>query len=476
MRAAISSKIFIERDSLPPALETEIRAALTIVNPDKERALSEHIKNAAELPDELWMWSEIDRHLVVPRGIAHELEAIATRHGEVIEWDSSMTYRPYSERCFGLWPAIALRDYQVTARDEMIDWASGIMQAPTASGKTRVALEVARWCGQPTIVIVDKTSLAQQWVTAIKDYYGATAGMIGDGEWEMRDITIALRQSLWARRDSTDNDFWAHWGMVILDEVHHASAETLTDLIQRFPAYYRLGYSATPVWDDELFPFIKAIVGPVVHRTLARDIGEVLVTPRIVSVPTRFEHEFIPTHMDGRRRVQNNYNEMMAALVEDSRRNGQIVVLALDEARAGHHVLITTRRTEHVARLVERLSLNDPLAVVHVLTGKQSKIYERVREEIAQATGGTILVSTIADEALDIPRLDRLIMAYPARRVPLVEQQIGRLTRPAPGKTDAIVYDIYDERIGVMKGQHRDRTQQLYLRRRWPIGMAGVAP
>jgi superfamily II DNA or RNA helicase len=473
LRASISSHIAIAQDAIPPALREEICAALTIRNPDKDRALSEHIRGAADLPDELWLWSERGGRLILPRGFAHRLQTIALHHHEQVEWKSGMRLYPPSQRCFADWPQIELRDYQAQARNEMLDWASGICMAPTGVGKTRIALEVARWAGQPTLVIVDKISLAKQWMTVIADSYGYEAGFIGDGVWKEQHFTVALRQSLWARRENTPAGFWTYWGMLILDEVHHASAETLTDLIQRFTAFYRLGYSATPVMNEDLFSTIEAIVGPIVHRTLAADVAEVLVKPSVVVVPTAFEFDFVPTHMRGHQRVQNNYTAVMAALCADDRRNNLIVDIALEEADAGHHVLITTRRVEHVERIIEKIALRvavqDIAPFLYVLTGKQSKIYEETRRAIASATTGTILVSTIADEALDIPRLDRLIMAYPARRVPLVEQQIGRIGRPAGGKTDAIVFDIYDEKIGVMKGQHRDRSQQLYLRRRWAI-------
>lgn len=473
MRATISSHIRISRNEIPPELGDAIAAKLSIRNPDKDRALSEHVYGAKEMPDEIKLWTEDTGNVYLPRGFAHSLQALAQDHGIALDWQQQMTLRPKFEHYFKTWPEVDLRGYQLQARQDMLEWASGIYMGPTGSGKTRVALEVMRLAGQPTLIIVDKTSLAKQWRTVIKESYGYDAGAIGDGVWnEAKHVTVALRQSLWSRRDEIRAEFWKRFGMVIWDEVHHVSAQTVNDLAQRFPAFYRLGYSATPVWDPLLFPMIEAVIGPIVHRTLATDVGEARINPRVVVVPTEFEREYIPTNVIGHRRISNNYNEIMAALVNDDQRNQQIVDIAFAEAAAGHHVLITTRRVEHVENLIALIACDeDPKRIrgLHVLTGKQSKIYEETRQAIAAATGGTILVSTIADEALDIPRLDRLIMAYPARRVPLVEQQIGRIVRVAEGKTDAIVYDIYDEKIGVIKSQHRERVQQLYLRRRWSM-------
>jgi superfamily II DNA or RNA helicase len=261
--------------------------------------------------------------------------------------------------------------------------------------------------------------------------------------------------------------------MLISDEVHHASSETLFDLVQRFPAFYRLGYSATPEWDEALFPYITAVVGPIVHRTSPEDTKEHLFDPNVVVLETDFERQYVPTHMDGHRRISNNYREIAGDLIRDDHRNKLIAKTALDDASQGHCVLITTQRTEHVAEIIRAISEDwwgyKGISSIFELTGKQSHEYEVIRTCIANTDFGVILVSTIANEALDIPRLDRLIMAYPARNVRLIEQQIGRIRRQAPKKTDALVYDVLDVGIGVMKAQYQERAQKLYMRRRWPV-------
>jgi superfamily II DNA or RNA helicase len=477
LRATISSHIVLDRRTIAPALDAATRAALTIRNPLKERAVAEMIRGAEALPDEIPLYLENPTHLILPRGFIHRFEEVAQRYDEVI-WDNQMTLYETPLR-FCEWQPAELRGYQVEARDGLLDYASGIYKAPTGAGKTIVMLEVIRRAAQPTIIIVDKTALADQWHTEIRERYGYEAGLIGDGCWEERDVTVALRQSLWARRDELPADFWSHWGAVVVDEVHHASAETLVDLIQRFTAFYRFGCSATPEWDADLFPIVEAVVGPVVHYTDQTDASGVLHTPRIVVLSTNFEREYEPTALHGRRRIQNNYLEIMEDLIVDPERNRLIVNTATEEAFDGHHVLITTRRLHHVEKIVDELEprlkavneCRDPedRVTYRVLTGKQSLLYEPIRQHIANATAGTILISTIAEEALDIPRLDRLVMAFPIRRVALIEQQIGRIRRQAPGKTDAVVYDIVDNLVGPIRSQLRDRVQQLYMRRRWPV-------
>ena len=55
------------------------------------------------------------------------------------------------------------------------------------------------------------------------------------------------------------------------------------------------------------------------------------------------------------------------------------------------------------------------------------------------------------------PRLDRLVLATPTRNKVIVQQSIGRIQRPAPGKTEALVLDIVDEKTPQLLTQYKQR-------------------
>ena len=50
----------------------------------------------------------------------------------------------------------------------------------------------------------------------------------------------------------------------------------------------------------------------------------------------------------------------------------------------------------------------------------------------------------LAKEGLDIPRLDRLILASPHKDLATIIQSIGRIERKFDGKVEPICYDICD--------------------------------
>jgi superfamily II DNA or RNA helicase len=72
----------------------------------------------------------------------------------------------------------------------------------------------------------------------------------------------------------------------------------------------------------------------------------------------------------------------------------------------------------------------------------------KVRAALLDAVGNgltPVLIATqLADEGLDLPRLDTLILGVPQRNAARLEQRVGRIARPAPGKLGAIVYDLCD--------------------------------
>ena len=74
-----------------------------------------------------------------------------------------------------------------------------------------------------------------------------------------------------------------------------------------------------------------------------------------------------------------------------------------------------------------------------------------------------VLFSTkLADEGLDIPRLDRLFLTCPIRSVNKVNQQIGRILRKFTYKEDAVVFDFRDSLVSLAESQYHTRLKQVY--------------
>ena len=76
---------------------------------------------------------------------------------------------------------------------------------------------------------------------------------------------------------------------------------------------------------------------------------------------------------------------------------------------------------------------------------------------IGAGLGGLFTGALLAKEGLDIPRADRLFLVQPVRDATAIQQSVGRIMRPAPGKTDALVYDFVDILVPTCRNQFSAR-------------------
>jgi superfamily II DNA or RNA helicase len=481
IEVTIDTHIRVNVAQLGTQVRDELMRALTIPNPAKPAALREMLWGAAQMPDEIALYRFEGSVMIIPRGFVHSFIAGMATNGIEISW---VDRRVAIERGGLPMTPIALDDYQELACDALLRHYDAMVSAPTGAGKTVIALEAIRRSGQRAIIIVEKTSLAQQWVNAIRKMLGFEAGYIGDRKWDEKDITVALRQSLWVAKDDRQRmarvgtplsyrSFWGGWGMVLLDEAHHAPADTLVELLQLFPAYIRAGVSATPERDPLTFPIAQAVIGPVVHEATFTEAEDRLVRPRVMVYETSFDFpDYHPTRKEPvwngkkmvERTVRNNYNEMMAALIKDEARNRLISRLAVAEAKEGHQCLIVSSRKEHLVALRDLIVDHEDgyqILCVMLLGSEPADRAREIADAIDGAAVGSILLSTVADEGLDIPRLDRVFLAYPARKISGTKQKIGRVTRKHPLKDDAVVFDFMDP-MKLLREQFRERRQNLY--------------
>jgi superfamily II DNA or RNA helicase len=86
-----------------------------------------------------------------------------------------------------------------------------------------------------------------------------------------------------------------------------------------------------------------------------------------------------------------------------------------------------------------------PEHLLLTFTGKESRDERaRVIRTIEQSLQ-SITLSTIAQEAVDVPIWSRLFLAWPTSQELMVEQLSGRIERNAPLKDDAAIFDFVDD-------------------------------
>ena len=100
-----------------------------------------------------------------------------------------------------------------------------------------------------------------------------------------------------------------------------------------------------------------------------------------------------------------------------------------------------------------------------VITGQTPKEErEIILEEIRQGRNHYLFATQLADEGLDIRRLDKVWLVTPSRNTSRIEQRIGRIMRLFEGKDNACVYDFVDREVKLLEKQFKTRYYKVYKR------------
>lgn len=415
--------------TLPLEVREQIKTQLTIPNPAYVEA-RKHGRYTGDIPASLTYYQQLpDGTLTLPRGTARMLSALFREYGLRPDCTDETRLAPpaaFEER-------VRLSSAQEQAVQTMLACRMGVLEAPAGSGKTVMAMTLIARRKQPTAFIVHTKELAAQAIDRASMMLGLDPdeiGMIGDGQCRIGDkLTVALVQTLAKGVPPNLLDV----GHVVVDEAHHTPADTFSQVVARFPARYVLGLTATPYRRDGLEEVMGFYLGPVVARMEASDLQDRLVRPTVTKIDTGIAP-------DG-----DTFTEVVSDLVANAERNERIVGDVYKAAQRGRRCLILSDRIEHVEDLARLLQGRGIAA--DALHGKVSG-KERISIVTALINGELEAVAatcSLIGEGFDCPRLDTLFLATPVSFSGRVEQYLGRISRTAPGKVDAVVYDYCDD-------------------------------
>lgn len=336
-------------------------------------------------------------------------------------------------------------DQAVVIRD-----ASGnsIINAQPGWGKTFTALLLAHKLGQPTLVVCHTTQLRDQWIEEAKKMFGIDVGIIGGGEMDIDDHILCIGNVQTVTKFS--EKLAKHFGTLILDEMHHVSAETFRDIIDNSYARYKIGLSGTLNRTDGKHVLFRDYFGTEIHQPSQNNI----LDPTIELYNTGVWLE-----------PGGNWATKVNKLLYDEDYQAMIALIAAREIGKGEKVLILADRVEFLENVTELLN-----GACLCITGKVDDYEERKRllQEIYDGTKQAIAGSRqIFTEGISVNPLSCLIIATPTANPILLEQAIGRIQRLCEGKFTCKVIDIG---LGGPDGRkHRKERVEFYQRKGWDI-------
>lgn len=341
-----------------------------------------------------------------------------------------------------------LLPFQERMIDSLLARSYGIAVSPCGSGKGELLVAAIARIGLPTIVLVGQIDLAEDLRTRFEERTGERAGMIGGGAFDVRRVTFALVQSLDTARLAEIADLFE---VVIVDEVHHAAAETYRRVLGALRVRRRYGLTATAFREDGLWSFVEHHVGPIVARVTQ---SELAAAGRSL-LPTREEVITGWTYGPGYS-SRDDYGPMISAMAECTQRRQVILERVVAEHAPGVLQAVLVGRVAVAEQLAEMLTERGLRAAA--LTGALSKKKRTATLEQARAGDLDVIVGTqLLDEGIDLPSLSVLHMAWPARAAGRIIQRVGRALRVVDGKPNPKILDYVDAE-GILGWQAKQRA------------------
>lgn len=346
-----------------------------------------------------------------------------------------------------------LRDYQIETINILAErkigdrpFLRGIINLATNAGKTTVASAIIKELypslvehNQILLFVTHSKEIAKQAKESIEKDIGTEIGFIGDGKWDINNVTISLVPTLYRRLSTPEFKFLVkNTSCFIADEVHHSTSTTwYTVLSKLVNASVRLGLTGTvdtknPINEYRLYSSTGTIINKVSNQYLI-DHGYSAVPDCILFKVSDQELEGLE--------YSDAYEK---GIVTDQERLEIIYQICKKETDKNQKVLILLERINHGELIVEKL---EKLNKVVKFTNGQLSTDER--QNLLNNLGAgkiDILVSTaILDEGVDVSNINAVIYARGMKSSRKLLQGIGRGLRKKSDNSKLRFYDFIDD-------------------------------
>jgi superfamily II DNA or RNA helicase len=311
-----------------------------------------------------------------------------------------------------------------------------ILVCPTGGGTTVIGAAIIRRLHEMrrgVLVLAHRREIITQTSAKLRAH-GIPHGIIQAGVQprQLEHVQIASIQTLWVRAMHMGRMELPPADLLVIDECHHAPAETYRKIIDAYPDAILLGLTATPCRGDGrgLGGIFDAIVEcPQVAELIQQ--GH-LVKTRVYAPPE--------PDLKGVRVQAGDYVEnQLADRMDQPKLIGDIVTHwhRYGERRKTVCFAVNVRHSVHLKDEFIRSGVK----AEHIDGGTPKAERDATLARLASGEIELVTNCMVLTEGWDMPEVSCCILARPTKKMGLYRQMIGRVLRPADGKTDAIILD-----------------------------------
>ena len=335
---------------------------------------------------------------------------------------------------------LELKEHQkaaLKALDQMRDNSETIalLYHATGTGKTTTAVLDAKRCGGRVLFIAHTQELVDQATKRFRELWTTTTvGRYCEAIKQPKaHVVCGSVQSIAIHLDEfKDSDF----DYLIVDEAHHAAADTYQKVLSYFKPAFTLGLTATPERADD--KSILEIFKNTAHKLdiqTAVEIGE-LVPVRCIRIHTNIDLTKVRFNS-----IQYNIRDLESKIYVPER-NRLIVDTWLQYVQNKRTVVFcaSVKHAEQIAGLFQEHGIK----AAAVSGGMKKSERMEFQEKFVNRDIQILCACDLLNEGWDCPEIEVLFMARPTMSKVLYTQQLGRGMRLYDGKESLMVFDFVD--------------------------------
>ncbi len=269
LHITLANGVYVNTVNLQPRIQNQIRRMAAFHNPVFYKNQAMGLSNF-ENYRYIYLGSDEGDFIKIPRGLLENItEECEKANIEYIIEEKRSIGRPIHVKFMG-----ELKEAQTLAVEELLQYDNGILNAATAFGKTVVCCDVIAKKQVSTLILLQSSALMEQWQDALERFlhideeppeYETPTGrkkkrksVIGklQGVHDSTTGMIDLAMVGSVCKNGEYHKRLKEYGLILVDECHHAASDTIVNILQEVNAKYVYGVTATPFRGDGLEKFV----------------------------------------------------------------------------------------------------------------------------------------------------------------------------------------------------------------------------
>ncbi|CAB4142576.1 SSL2 DNA or RNA helicases of superfamily II [uncultured Caudovirales phage] len=346
--------------------------------------------------------------------------------------------------------AISLRPYQKEALDAILqNDAKGISKQlvvlPTGAGKTILfsQLPIIRPNTIPMLVLAHRAELLEQAKEKILASNPHLTVEIEQADRKAGHADVVVASVATLGRNNTPRILEYpkdYFKAIIIDEAHHAAAQSYRRVIDYFNSPYILGVTATPQRSDSTR--LTDVFQEIVYYKSIQDLIEDGWLSPLVGYRVKTKTDIT--------KVEIQHGEYNQSQLEDEINNPErnaCIVASYNNLANATKAIVFAAGVDHAQSLFSAFAKNG--TSVRIILGTTPP--EERAQILSDFKSGEVMVLInvgVLTEGFDEPSLQTIIIAKPTRSTLLYTQIVGRGTRLFEGKPHCTIIDITDTTVG----------------------------